>query len=103
MAIVNLSESDFGVLMDAAYRARDARDTKGATALDIMARKLNAALTAAKYRGVRSFTAAPSARTWRDVPSVFIDEQSHNSVAEPARPATAAIAGAIRESKGHGR
>jgi hypothetical protein len=69
MPPVNLSEAGFGFLVDAALNAQDQGDMETARALDKIARKLNAALTTEKYRGMRSFSPSTSAHTWRDVPS----------------------------------
>ena len=70
MASVDLTEEDFQVLASAARRARDEGQID-AIALDIMARKANAALAHRRNR----FPWSPTGRTpsihWSDVPSTL--------------------------------
>jgi hypothetical protein len=75
MASINISERDFEVLACAAMDAQDRGDRDTAKALDKLARKMNAALTAARY-GVRLSRAMgmPAATVrWQDMPSVLVE------------------------------
>lgn len=72
MAAVTMTDKDFDALVCAALDAQDRGDTETAKALDMIARKLNAALTVEKYRGVRWASGSATKHTWRDVPSVLL-------------------------------
>lgn len=72
MAAVTMTEKDFDVLVGAALDAQDRGDMEAAKALDMIARKLNAALTTEKFRGARAFGGSAKSHTWRDVPSVLL-------------------------------
>lgn len=73
MASINISDADFGTIFTAAHAARDVGDEDQAVALDKIARKINAALTAgtpeAKIAGFMS--GRRSVVRWQDMPSVF--------------------------------
>lgn len=73
MANISVSESDFSVLFEAANLAKDSNQLNLARALDKLARKANAALTAAKT--ARELPHWPGQRIpklrWQDVPSTL--------------------------------
>lgn len=72
MATVTMTERDFDHLVSAANFAKERGDMEEANALDKIARKLNAALTIEKYRGVRWASGSATKMTWQDVPSTLI-------------------------------
>lgn len=74
MATINVSEADFIAIASAAQDAQDAGDNDAATALDKIARKINAALAGADP--VRRALANASGMKlqpvrWQDMPSVL--------------------------------
>lgn len=73
MAIVNVSEQDFVRVAEAANVAQERGDLSAAAELDMLARKINAALsrTGVTRRQVRAMGGAGTALSWRDVPSTL--------------------------------
>jgi uncharacterized protein HemY len=72
MAAVTMTDADFIHLVSAANYAKERGDIEEADALDMIARKLNAALTVERYRGIRWANGSATKMTWRDVPSTLI-------------------------------
>lgn len=73
MASINISEDDFNAVAGAAINAKRAGHIKDATALDKVARKMNAALSNAKYAAARWVSGSSKTLTWKDVPSTIDD------------------------------
>lgn len=73
MAVVNITEAEFGFVAHAAHHAKRDGDDEGAAALDKLARKMNAALSNAKYATTRFAVGSGNKLTWKDVPSVFVE------------------------------
>jgi hypothetical protein len=73
MASINISEEDFMVVASAAMGARDDGDIEQARKLDKIARKINAALTAAgPYAKVsRMMGGNQKPVRWQDMPSTL--------------------------------
>lgn len=72
MAKINVSEADFGAVAAAALGAKHRKDPDAAAALDKLARKINAALTNAKYsRLARRVLSEYKPMSWQEVPSVL--------------------------------
>lgn len=72
MASINISEADFLQVAMAASDAKRRNDMEAARALDKIARKINASLTAAgsaSYRYLAGGKREPL--TWRDMPSTL--------------------------------
>lgn len=76
MAVVNLSEKDFEALGAAANLADRAADDDLARRLDMIARKLNAAISNQKMSGLRRHLGGPGCAplSWKDVPSTRVTE-----------------------------
>lgn len=81
MPNISVSEKDFEVLACAAGDAEDRGDMKQAKALDKLARKTNAALTAAN--GTRKLAAMWSGNgrpvRWQDMPSTLSSKGTENA------------------------
>ena len=71
MAIISVSDADFSALFEAANDAKRTGNERQATALDHLARRVNAALGSASVPNV---TGQRKGLTWKDVPSVLEDE-----------------------------
>lgn len=73
MATISAKKSDFDVLATAARRAKDAGCLEDARALDLLARKVNAAVTnndfSKEYSGIPRTTSI----SYKDVPSTLIE------------------------------
>jgi hypothetical protein len=72
---INISEADFTAVATAASEAQARGDTENAIALDKIARKINAALTAAiPERKIAQALGGCNGRIrWQDMPSTLID------------------------------
>jgi hypothetical protein len=70
VASINISEGDFNAIAGAALDARDAGKMIEARALDKIARKINAALSSARYKAVKFGSGSKPIRWW-DVPSTI--------------------------------
>ncbi len=72
-ASVNISEDDFKALASAAQRAQDDGALEEARTLDRLARKVNAALSNAKYRSLANSAGfAHTPIRWTGVPSTLL-------------------------------
>lgn len=79
MASINISEDDFMAVAMAAHAAKDAGDMDQAVALDKIARKINASLSAA---GTKAYAWIGGGKRkplgWQDMPST-LDRAHHRS------------------------
>lgn len=72
MASINISEDDFLHIALAANAAKDRNDMDEAQALDKIARKINAALTATSVSPFMRVIGIPSRTvSWKDMPSTL--------------------------------
>jgi len=73
MSTINVSEEDFSTVAEAACNARDDGNAEAAQALDKIARKINAALTASRYSlSLGRMMGLPRHTVrWEDMPSVL--------------------------------
>ena len=70
---MNISEADFTALAEAAMDAQDRGDMATAKVLDKLARKANAALTAARLLPFRRVSGGNNIPVrWQDMPSVIV-------------------------------
>lgn len=79
MAIINISEQDFETVASAAFDAQRAGQRDLAVKLDKIARKINAALSNAKYPSIMG---RKHDFGWKDVPSTLICPSSLNGRGE---------------------
>jgi hypothetical protein len=73
-AAISVSEGDFEVVARAAIDAHKRGDMAAALALDKLARKIDVALTTAKHSHMRQYTGRHIRHSWRDVPSVLVND-----------------------------
>ena len=73
MASVNVGQADFEAVAGAAQDALERGDRECAERLDVLARKMNAALSSRRGAGLRAARVlGVEPLTWRDVPSTLV-------------------------------
>ena len=70
MAAISVKESDFAVLASAAMEAKDREDLVEAVALDILARRVNAAISNSKLVRLPGMPDVPGLK-WSEVKSIL--------------------------------
>ena len=71
MAVINVSEDDFGAIFLAGHAAKDNGDDELAGKLDKLARKINLGITRQESARLPMMGSARAKMTWRDIPSIF--------------------------------
>lgn len=74
MASINVTEKDFEAVATAAMDAEESGDMDHAKALDKVARKINAALSAQTAARANPFPTYRTKTSWRDMPSTLKDD-----------------------------